>query len=242
MSREFSGSVVLLSGGMDSATTLAIASVEPGPCRALTFDYGQKPRGELECARRQAEQMDIAEHRILQIPLAKLGGSALTDPDMEVPTAGQEEGEEIPRTYVPARNTIFLSYALAFAERRDADRIYLGVSCVDYSGYPDCRPEYLDAFQELAGVATRQAVEGSPVEVRAPLMHLGKADIIRKGRERGVDFGQTQSCYSPDAEGRACGKCESCRLRLDAFAEVGMKDPAPYAEQAGDGARHNSKN
>ena len=235
MTDTSAGSVVLLSGGMDSATVLATASRQAPPTRTLTFDYGQKPRAELDCARRQAEQWDVAEHRVLRIPLGELRGSALTDPDMDVPEDGEGDDNGIPDTYVPARNTIFLSYALAFAELRAADSIYLGVSCVDYSGYPDCRPEYLDAFRRLAGVATRQAVEDSPVNIRAPLLHLGKADIIRKGRRLGVDYGHTQSCYNPDAAGRACGQCESCRLRLQAFAEVGLQDPAQYAARPGGG-------
>lgn len=227
-----SGSVVLLSGGMDSATALAIAAEESPPCRALTFDYGQRPGAELDCARRLADDMDAEEHRVLNIPLGQLGGSSLTDEDMEVPQHG-DGAEGIPSTYVPARNTIFLSYALAFAELRRADSIYIGVSCVDYSGYPDCRPEYVQAFRQLARLATRRAVEGHPVEIRAPLLHMSKAEVVRKGRELGVDFAQTLSCYSPDPEGRACGRCESCRLRLDAFAEAGTEDPATYAEWPG---------
>jgi len=223
-----SGSVVLLSGGMDSATALAVAAQEAPPARALTFDYGQRPRAELDCARRLAEKMDAEEHRVLNIPLGELGGSALTDEDIEVPQDG-DGPEGIPRTYVPARNTIFLSYALAFAELRRADSIYIGVSCVDYSGYPDCRPEYVEAFRQLARLATRRAVEGHPADIRAPLLHKSKAEVVRTGRGLGVDFGLTLSCYSPDPEGRACGRCESCRLRLEAFAEAGVQDPAPYA-------------
>ena len=225
------GSVVLLSGGLDSATALAIACQECGVCHSLTFDYGQRCQRELGCARRLADAMDVAEHHVVSIPLGEWGGSSLTDTSMPVPRNSGQEGDDgsIPNTYVPARNTIFLSYALAFAESAGLDRIYAGISSVDYSGYPDCRPEYVEAFQHLASLATRRGVMGNPVEIRVPLLDMSKADAVRKGLELGVDYSLTHSCYDPDEAGRACGRCESCRLRLEAFEQAGATDPVEYA-------------
>lgn len=225
------GSVVLLSGGLDSATVLAIARQECGQCHSLTFDYGQRSRLELDCARRVAESMDVTDHHVVSIPLGQWGASSLTDESMAVPRSDPEESEhtDIPSTYVPARNTIFLSYALAFAEATCLDRIYAGMSSVDYSGYPDCRPEYVEAFQHLASLATKRGVTGNPVEIRVPLLHMSKAETVRKGLELGVDYSLTHSCYDPDEAGRACGQCESCRLRLRAFREAGAADPIEYS-------------
>jgi 7-cyano-7-deazaguanine synthase len=219
-----------LSGGLDSATVLAIARQECGECHAISFDYGQRGRHELECARRIAESMSVMDHHVVEIPLGLWGGSSLTDSSMTVPKSdpAEQEATHIPNTYVPARNTIFLSYALAFAEAAELDRIYAGMSSVDYSGYPDCRPEYVEAFQRLASLATKRGVEGNPVEIRVPLLHMTKADAVRKGLELGVDYSMTQSCYDPDETGRACGTCESCRLRLEAFREAGATDPVGY--------------
>lgn len=227
---EAPGAVVLLSGGLDSATVLAIARQECGECHAISFDYGQRGRQELECAREIAESMGVADHHVVEIPLGQWGGSSLTDSSITVPRSktAEQKATHIPNTYVPARNTIFLSYALAFAEVAELDRIYAGMSSVDYSGYPDCRPEYVKAFQRLASLATKRGVEGNPVEIRVPLLHMTKADAVRKGLELGVDYSMTQSCYEPDETGRACGKCESCRLRLEAFREAGATDPVDY--------------
>ena len=222
--------VVLLSGGLDSATTLAIA-VEQGyrPC-ALTLRYGQRNEREVEAACRVAEAMRVIRHVITAVDLRAFGGSALTG-DMEVPKGGPAvvDSEDIPVTYVPARNTIFLSMALAWAEVLRASDIFIGVNAVDYSGYPDCRPEFLDAFEKLAGLGTRAGVEGSrPFRIHAPLIDLAKADIIRLGLGLGVDYGMTRSCYDPDESDAACGECDSCRLRLAGFAAAGARDPAPY--------------
>ncbi|MXW66287.1 MAG: 7-cyano-7-deazaguanine synthase QueC [Gemmatimonadales bacterium] len=222
--------VVLLSGGLDSATALAIA-VEQGyrPC-ALTLRYGQRHEREVDAARRLAEAMSVTRHVVAAVDLRAFGGSALTD-DLEVPKGerGPADSEDIPVTYVPARNTIFLSMALAWAEVLRAPDIFIGVNAVDYSGYPDCRPEFLDAFERLAALATRAGVEGSrPFRIHAPLIDLTKAEIIRRGLALGVDYGMTRSCYDPDASGAACGECDSCRLRLAGFAAAGARDPAPY--------------
>ncbi|MYA33143.1 MAG: 7-cyano-7-deazaguanine synthase QueC [Gemmatimonadales bacterium] len=222
--------VVLLSGGLDSATALAIA-VEQGyrPC-ALTLRYGQRHEREVDAARRVAEAMRVTRHVIAAVDLRAFGGSALTD-DLEVPKGGRgpADSEDIPVTYVPARNTIFLSMALAWAEVLRASDIFIGVNAVDYSGYPDCRPEFLDAFEHLAALGTRAGVEGSrPFRIHAPLIDLAKAEIIRRGLALGVDYGMTRSCYDPDASGAACGECDSCRLRLAGFAAAGTRDPAPY--------------
>lgn len=223
---EASGSpaVVLLSGGLDSATLLAIARQQGFRCHALSFDYGQTHGAELAAARRVAAYFDV-EHRVLTIPIGSLGGSALTDPSIPVPDEG---GEGIPVTYVPARNTVFLALALAWAEVLRASAIFIGVNALDYSGYPDCRPEFVAAFQDLANLATKQAVEGAPVEILAPLVNMTKAEIIRRGTELGVDYSITVSCYQADPEGRACRRCDACRFRAQGFSQAGMADPTRY--------------
>ncbi len=227
-----SDAVVLLSGGVDSATALAVAVRDGYRCHALSFRYGQRHAVELEAARRVAESLGAVRHTVLAIPLGELGGSALTDASIEVPRDRSQEqmSERIPATYVPARNTIFLAFALAFAEVTASDAIYVGLNAVDYSGYPDCRPEYVEAFRRLAALATRRAVEGRGPSIVAPLINLSKADIIRTGTELGVDYSLTMSCYDPDAEGRACGRCDSCRLRKKGFEEAGLPDPTVYRE------------
>lgn len=217
--------VVLLSGGLDSATTLALARREVGDCYALTFDYGQRHRLELDAARRVARALGARMHRVVALDVGWMGGSALTDTAIAVP---QHASDGIPVTYVPARNTVFLAVALGWAEVLGAHAIYIGANAVDYSGYPDCRPAFIAAFQQLADVATRAGVEGGRIEIRAPLISWGKADIIRRGTELGVDYAQTLSCYDPDREGRACGRCDSCRLRAEGFAGAGMPDPTRY--------------
>jgi 7-cyano-7-deazaguanine synthase len=219
--------LVLLSGGLDSATTLAIARADGFDLIALSFRYGQRHAVELEAARRVAAAAGACEHTIIDIDLRVLGGSALTA-DIAVPKDRDLAAGGIPITYVPARNTIFLAYALALAEVRESQDIYIGVNAVDYSGYPDCRPEYVAAFERMAGLATRAGVEGRPVRIHTPLIHLSKAEIIRRGLTLGVDYGSTRSCYDPDDAGRGCGHCDSCRLRLAAFAQLGLRDPAPY--------------
>ena len=215
--------VVLLSGGLDSATVLAVARAEGFDCHALTVDYGQRHAVELEASSRVARELGAASHRVVKVDLRAIGGSALTD-DIAVPKDGP--GTAIPVTYVPARNTVFLSLALGLAEVVGASDVFVGISSVDYSGYPDCRPEYLEAFQRLADLATKAGVEGGPIRLRAPLLHLSKADTIRTGLGLGVDYGWTTSCYDPGSAGQACGACDSCRIRADAFAEVGVPDPA----------------
>lgn len=219
--------VVLLSGGLDSATTLAIARSLGFDVFALSFDYGQRHEVELLAARRVATAMGAREHRVIEIDLRAFGGSALTA-DLPVPRNRNEDerGKDIPITYVPARNTIFLAYALGWAEVLGAQDLFIGVNAVDYSGYPDCRPEYVQAFERLANLATKAGVEGRPFRVHAPLIELTKAQIIRRGIELGVDFGLTHSCYDPDPAGRPCGVCDSCRIRLSAFEELGLADPA----------------
>ncbi|MCH2559203.1 MAG: 7-cyano-7-deazaguanine synthase QueC [Alcanivorax sp.] len=217
--------VVLLSGGLDSATCLAIARHQGYRCHTIAFDYGQRTRSELDAAARVSKALGAESHRVIDLGLGSIGGSALTDHAIEVP---EEGGEGIPVTYVPARNTVFLSLALGLAEVVDASAIYIGVNAVDYSGYPDCRPEFIDAFQTLAGLATKAGVEGHPIEIATPLMHLSKADIIRRGTELGLDYGLTVSCYQADADGRACGRCDSCRLRRQGFEEALIKDPTIY--------------
>jgi len=217
--------VVLLSGGLDSATVLAIARAQGYDCYALSFDYGQRHRCELTAAQRVAQHLAAQEHRTLQLDLRQFGGSALTDDAIAVPdtpTAG------IPVTYVPARNTVFLSLALAWAEVLQAYDIFIGVNAVDYSGYPDWRPEFIAAFEAMANLATRAGVEGQRFTIHAPLIELSKAEIIRTGTELGVDYGLTLSCYNPDVQGRACGTCDSCRLRAAGFAAAGVEDPTPY--------------
>ena len=220
--------IVLLSGGLDSATVLALAQSQGFAPLALSFRYGQRHAIELEAAASVAAAAGVREHLIVDIDLRVLGGSALTA-DLAVPKDREPiAGDEIPITYVPARNTIFLSYALALAEVRDARDVFIGVNAVDYSGYPDCRPEYIAAFERMAALATRAGVTGRPVRIHTPLMHLTKDAIIARGLELGVDYGLTRSCYDPDQVGRACGHCDSCRLRLAAFAKLGRDDPAPY--------------
>jgi 7-cyano-7-deazaguanine synthase len=217
--------VVLVSGGLDSATTLAIARGCGHRCHALSFDYGQRHAVELAAARRVAAALGAVEHRVLAMPIGDFGHSALTDPSIPVPEAATGG---IPVTYVPARNTVFLACALAYAEVTGARHIYIGVNAVDYSGYPDCRPAFIRAFEYLANLATRAAVEGNTVSIEAPLIELSKADIIRRGTALGVDYAMTVSCYQPDGEGRACGRCDSCRLRRDGFAAAGISDPTRY--------------
>lgn len=222
--------IVLLSGGLDSATTAAIARAEGFGLVALSIDYGQRHRFELEAAARVARALGIAEHRTLRIDLGQFGASALTA-DIAVPKDRTEEAMSagIPATYVPARNTVFLSLALALAEAQAAADIFLGVNAIDYSGYPDCRPEYVAAFERLANLATKAGVEGTlRFTIHTPLIRWTKAQIIRRGAELGVDYGLTHSCYDPDAAGRACGRCDACQLRLKGFAEAGLTDPAVY--------------
>jgi len=217
--------VVLVSGGLDSATVLAIAAGGGWRCHALSIDYGQRHRSELDAARRVAKALGAHEHRIAAIDLTLFGGSALTDRSIDVP---MEPSPGIPVTYVPARNTIFLALAMAYAEVAEADAIFTGANAIDYSGYPDCRPEYLQAFERMANLATKRAVEGHRLAIEAPLVRMTKAQIIREGAERGVDFSLTVSCYDADPEGRACGRCDSCRLRRDGFAAAGIADPTRY--------------
>lgn len=218
--------MVLLSGGLDSATTLAIARAEGFACYCLSIDYGQRHRAELSAATAVAEALGASGHRCLRLSLDDLGGSALTDARIAVPVAGVAPG--IPVTYVPARNTIMLSLALAWAEVLGSSDIFVGVNAVDYSGYPDCRPEYVEAFESLANLATKAAVEGARLRLHAPLIHLGKAQIIQRGVELGVDFGLTVSCYQADEHGHACGSCDSCRLRRAGFVAAGVADPTRY--------------
>jgi len=222
--------VVLLSGGLDSATTLAIARGAGFACYCLSVDYGQRHLCELDAARHVATALGAAQHRVLRVDLAAFGGSALTDTAIAVPIAGVQPG--IPVTYVPARNTIMLSLALAWAEVLGSRDIFVGVNAVDYSGYPDCRPEFIAAFAALANLATKAAVEGARLTVHAPLIDLSKADIIGRGVALGVDYGATVSCYQADAHGRACGLCDSCRLRSEGFAAAGVADPTPYQPRA----------
>jgi len=221
--------VVLLSGGLDSATILAMARKDHFQCIALSFDYGQRHRIELAAARRVADAGGAIEHRILTLPIGELGGSALTDTAIDVPDASESEG--IPITYVPARNTIFLSMALGLAEITGSRDIYIGANAVDYSGYPDCRPEFIAAFERLANLATREGVEGDGFRIRAPLIDMSKAEIIRAGIELGVDYSLTVSCYNPSTEGLACGICDSCRLRANGFQMADVPDPTSYQER-----------
>ncbi len=213
---------------MDSAVVLAIARSEGFGCEALSFDYGQRHRYELDSARRVANSLGAHGHTLLPIDMRAIGGSALTD-DIEVPKDRSDIGEGIPVTYVPARNTVFLSYALALAEVKGAWDIFIGVNALDYSGYPDCRPEYIEAFERMANMATKASVESDvSLRIHSPLAQMRKVDIVRKGAELGVDFALTHSCYDPGAEGRSCGRCDACRLRLKGFDEAGMKDPLSY--------------
>ncbi len=219
--------VCLLSGGLDSSTCLAYARREGFACYALSFDYGQRHQVELDAARRVAESLGAVEHRVLRIDLRAFGDSALTA-DIDVPKDAADEG--IPITYVPARNTVFLSCALAWAEVLSSSDIFIGVNAIDYSGYPDCRPEFIEAFERMANLATKAGVEGrTHLRIRTPLIRLTKREIIELARELKVDLGLTHSCYDPDSSGRPCGRCDSCRLRLKGFADAGMKDPLKYA-------------
>jgi 7-cyano-7-deazaguanine synthase len=217
--------VVLLSGGLDSATVLAMARAQGFECHALSVDYGQRHHAELAAAQRVARELGAREHRVINIDLTAFGGSALTDANIAVP---EQASSGIPLTYVPARNTIMLSLALAWAEVLQAQDIFFGVNAVDYSGYPDCRPEYVAAFERMANLATKAAVEGKPLTLHAPLLHLSKAEIIREGGRLGVDYALTVSCYQADEQGRACGRCDSCRLRRDGFAAAGVPDSTRY--------------
>jgi 7-cyano-7-deazaguanine synthase len=223
--------VVLLSGGLDSATTLAIARSEGFPLFALTFRYGQRHHYEIGAAKKIAASLGVIEHRIIDIDLAVFGGSALTDPNIEVPKDSPDlaDPDKVPPTYVPARNTIFLSYALAWAEVLGAFDIFIGVNSTDYSGYPDCRPKFIAAFEGLANLATTAATQSKgQYHIHTPIMNMTKAQIILTGKKLGVDYSLTHSCYDPDKSGKSCGRCDSCRLRLKGFAEAGLKDPIEY--------------
>jgi 7-cyano-7-deazaguanine synthase len=220
--------VVLLSGGLDSATCLAIARSEGYACHCLSVDYGQRHAAELAAAARVARALGAVEHRVVHLDIGQFGGSALTDTSIAVPTAGVQPG--IPVTYVPARNTIMLSLALGWAEILGARDIFVGVNAVDYSGYPDCRPEFIRAFETLANLATKAGVEGHALHLHAPLIDLSKAEIVRRGTAFGIDYGLTVSCYQADADGRACGLCDSCRLRREGFAAAGLPDPTVYQQ------------
>jgi len=217
--------VVLLSGGLDSATVVAMAQAEGYSCYSMSFDYGQRHRAELQAAERVAAQLGVREHKVVGLDLNGIGGSALTDERIDVP---ETPGEGIPVTYVPARNTVFLSLALGWAEVLGARDIFIGVNAVDYSGYPDCRPEFVAAFEQVANLATKAGVEGEGFRIRAPLQMLSKAQIVQAGQRLGVDYGLTVSCYQADVDGRACGKCDSCRLRAAGFREAGIADPTRY--------------
>lgn len=219
--------VVLLSGGLDSATCLAIARSQGFDCYCLSFNYGQRSLAELKAAERITQALGAAEHRVLDLALAQFGGSALTDNTIAMPVSGVQPG--IPVTYVPARNTIMLSLAMAWAEVLGSRDIFVGVNAVDYSGYPDCRPDYIAAFEHMANLATRAGVEGVKLAIHTPLIDLSKADIIRTGHALGLDYGLTVSCYQADADGRACGECDSCRLRKEGFSAAGLNDPTPYS-------------
>ena len=225
--RRDTRAVVLLSGGLDSTTALALAREQGLECYTLSLDYGQRHRAELEAAAQVSRHLGAVEHRVMEIPIGALGGSALTDADIDIPEDG---GAGIPITYVPARNTVFLSLALAWAEVLAADVIVIGVTAVDYSGYPDCRPEFIEAFQSLAALATKQGVEGRPVTIEAPLVALAKAEIIRRGTAAGVSYALTVSCYRADEQGRACGHCDACRFRRQGFIDACIDDPTRYQE------------
>lgn len=217
--------VVLVSGGLDSATVLAMAVAEGWRCHALSVDYGQRHKIELQAAAQVARSLGAVEHRVIQLDLGIFGGSALTDPAIAVPT---QPSSGIPVTYVPARNTILLSLALAYAEVSASAAIFTGANAIDYSGYPDCRPEYLAAFEKMANLATKRAVEGEPLAVKSPIVDMDKAQIVRRGYELGVDFALTVSCYNADAAGRACNRCDSCRFRREGFERAGLPDPTRY--------------
>jgi len=221
--------VILVSGGLDSTTVVAMAKRQGYKCYTLSFDYGQRHRSELEAASRVSQSMAVVEHKVVKLDLGSIGGSALTDTSIDVPEAATSG---IPVTYVPARNTVFLSIALGWAEVLGANDIFLGVNAVDFSGYPDCRPEYITAFERMANLATRAAVEGQPLTVHAPLIDMSKAQIIQAGIELGVDYSKTVSCYQASLEGEACGRCESCRLRRQGFEQAGISDPTRYQNNA----------
>ncbi len=217
--------VILLSGGLDSATVVAMAKADGFSCYTMSFDYGQRHRAELQAAERVAADMGVVEHKVIGLNLNGIGGSALTDSSIAVP---ETPGEGIPVTYVPARNTVFLSLALGWAEVLGARDIFIGVNAVDYSGYPDCRPEFVESFERMANLATKAGVEGQGFTIQAPLQMLSKADIVKTGTRLGVDYGLTVSCYQADEQGRACGKCDSCRLRAEGFVAAGVTDPTRY--------------
>ena len=219
--------VILLSGGLDSVTTLAIAKSQGYECHTISFDYGQRTRSELVAAEKLSQVMGACSHRVMDVNMSQIGGSALTDERIDVPIDGVDKAE-IPVTYVPARNTVFLSFSLALAEVLDANDIFIGVNSVDYSGYPDCRPAYIEAYEKMANLATRVGVEGNKLHIQTPLIDLTKAQIIKKGVELGVDYSLTVSCYQVDALGLACGVCDSCRLRKQGFLEAGVEDPTRY--------------
>jgi len=219
--------IVLLSGGLDSITALAVAQSEGYSCSALSFDYGQKHNAELRAAKQIADNMKVSDFKVMKIDLSIFGGSALTDFTIPVPT---EMSSEIPVTYVPARNTVFLSIALAWAEVKQANHIYIGVNAVDYSGYPDCRPEYIDAFERMANLATKSAVEGLRLTISTPLINKSKSEIIQLGAQLGVDYSLTVSCYQANKFGQACGECDACRLRMDGFRNAGVKDVTNYID------------
>jgi len=221
-----SKAVILLSGGLDSTTALAIAKEQNYDCYALSFDYGQKQRSELESSISIAKKSNVIEHRIMKISLSDIGGSALTDKAIDVPK--HVESEEIPITYVPARNTIFLSFALAWAEVVNSQTIFIGVNALDYSGYPDCRPEFIEAFENMANLATKQSVEGNRIQIKTPLINMTKAEIITKGLSLGVDYSETTSCYDANALGEACGECDACVLRKNGFSNANEVDPTRY--------------
>ena len=221
-----SKAVILLSGGLDSTTVLAIAKSQGYDCYALSFDYGQKQRSELDSSISIAKKSNVIEHRIMKISLSDIGGSALTDQSIDVPK--YSESDEIPITYVPARNTIFLSFALAWAEVVDCQTIFIGVNALDYSGYPDCRPEFIEAFENMANLATKQSVEGDRIQINTPLISMTKAEIIKKGLGLGVDYSETTSCYDANTLGEACGECDACVLRKIGFENANVQDPTRY--------------
>lgn len=219
--------VVLVSGGLDSTTALAIARSEGFSCYTISFDYGQRMRAELLAAERAAKALGSIEHKVISLDLRTIGGSALTDDQIDVP---EQETQGVPVTYVPARNTVFLSIALGWAEVLGADDIFIGVNAVDYSGYPDCRPDYIAAYEKMANLATRAGTEGHNLKIRTPLIDLTKAEIVQAGQRLGVDYSLTVSCYQADDDGRACGRCDSCRLRRIGFEQAGVADPTRYRD------------
>ena len=225
MNSSVKNAVVLVSGGLDSATCLAIAKAQGFDCYALSFNYGQRSSSELDAAKKIAASVGTIQHKVIDLNIGQLGGSALTDEAIDVPEA---ESEGIPVTYVPARNTIFLSYALAWAEVLEANSIFIGVNALDYSGYPDCRPEYIAAFQKLVDLATKAGVEGTQIKLETPLIDLSKAEIIKTGQSLSINYAETVSCYQAEEDGRACGKCDSCRFRKKGFADAGVPDPTRY--------------